>query len=76
MLIGGAIKACPKQRQFEFYVQVFRDDYYPIGLWTVRQNVLPEDLFNVNNIFPCMGLYDDNGQVKDGITAIWQDALP
>jgi hypothetical protein len=65
-----------KERQFEFYVQVFRDDYYPLGLGTVHQGVLPEDLFNVNNIFPCMGLYDDNGQVKDGITGIWQDALP
>jgi hypothetical protein len=68
--------ASAKERQFEFYVQVFRDDYYPLGLWAVRQGVLPEDLFNVNNIFPCMGLYDDNGQVKDGITDIWQDALP
>ncbi|UCE53257.1 MAG: hypothetical protein JSV31_29050 [Desulfobacterales bacterium] len=28
------------------------------------------------NIFPCMGLYDKNGQVKDGVTDIWQDALP
>lgn len=64
------------QRKFEFYVQVSRDDYDPIGLWAERQGVLPENLYNVNNIFPCMGLYDDNGQVKDGITAIWQDALP
>jgi hypothetical protein len=31
---------------------------------------------DINNIFPCMGLYDDKGQVKDGITAIWHDALP
>lgn len=65
-----------KVRQFEFYVQVFRDDFYPLGLWTVRQDVLSEDLFNVNNTFTCMGLYDDNGQVKDGIIDIWQDALP
>ncbi len=65
-----------KKRKFEFYVQVFRDDYYPIGLWAERQGVLPEDLYNVNNIFPCMGLYDDQGQVKSGITDIWQDALP
>ncbi|MGB5746284.1 MAG: hypothetical protein WBM69_04835 [Desulfobacterales bacterium] len=64
------------QRKFEFYVQVFRNDYYPIGLWAERQGVLPENLYNVNNIFPCMGLYDDNGQVKDGITDIWQNALP
>jgi hypothetical protein len=65
-----------RQRRFEFYVQVFRDDYYPIGLWAERQGVLPENLYNVNNIFPCMGLYDDNGQVKDPITDIWQNALP
>jgi hypothetical protein len=65
-----------RQRKFEFYVQVFRDDYYPIGLWAERQGVLPENLYNVNNIFPCMGLYDDNGQVKAGITDIWQNALP
>jgi hypothetical protein len=65
-----------RQRKFEFYVQVFRDDYYPIGLWAERQGVLPENLYNVNNIFPCMGLYDDKGLVKDIITKIWQDALP
>jgi hypothetical protein len=65
-----------RQRKFEFYVQVFRDDYYPIGLWAEREGVLPENLYNVNNIFPYMGLYDDNGQVKDPITDIWQDALP
>ncbi len=64
------------QRKFAFYVQVFRDDYDPIGLWAERQGVLPENLYNVNNIFPCMGLYDDIGQVKDTITDIWQDALP
>ena len=63
-------------RKFEFYVQVFRDDYNPIGLWAERQGVLPQDLYNVNNIFPCMGLYDDQGQVKDIITDIWRDALP
>jgi len=65
-----------RQKKFEFYVQVFRNDYYPIGLWAARQGVLPEDLYNVNNIFPCMGLYDDNGQAKSGITDIWQNALP
>jgi hypothetical protein len=65
-----------RQRKFEFYVQVFRDDYYPIGLWAERQGVLPENLYNVNNIFPCMGLYDDKGQVKAGITDLWQETLP
>jgi hypothetical protein len=65
-----------RQRKFEFYVQVFRDDYYPIGLWAERQGVLSENLYNVNNIFPCMGLYDDNGQAKAGITDLWQDAFP
>jgi hypothetical protein len=65
-----------RRRKFEFYVQVFRNDYDPIGLWAERQGVLTEDLYNVNNIFPCMGLYDDNGQPKPGITDLWQDALP
>jgi hypothetical protein len=65
-----------RQRKFEFYVQVFREDYDPIGLWAERQGVLPEDLYNVNNIFPCMGLYDNMGQTKAGITDLWQDALP
>jgi hypothetical protein len=63
-------------REFEFYVQVFRDDYDPIGPWVERLGVLPEDLYNVNNIFPCMGLYDINGRDKDGITDLWQNALP
>ena len=58
------------------FFSVVRDDYYPIGLWAERQGVLPEDLYNVNNIFPCMGLYDDNGQDKAGITDLWQNALP
>jgi hypothetical protein len=56
-------------------VQVFLDDYYPLGLWTVRRGVWPENLYNINNTFPCMGLYDENGQVKDGVTDIWLDAL-
>jgi len=60
-----------RQRKFEFYVQVFRNDYLPIGLWAERQGVLPENLYNVNNIFPCMGLYDDTGQPKDPVTDIW-----
>jgi hypothetical protein len=57
-------------------VQVYRNDYEPIGLWTARQGVLPEALYNVNNAFPCMGLYDVDGRVKEGITEIWQNALP
>jgi len=65
-----------KERKFEFYVQVFLHDYNPLGLWTVRQGVLPEYLYNIFNIFTCMGLYDENGQVKDGVTHIWLDALP
>ena len=65
-----------KKRKFEFYVQVFRDDYDPIGPWAERQGVLPEELYNVSNIFACMGLYDINGQEKAGITDLWQDALP
>jgi hypothetical protein len=65
-----------QQRKFEFYVQVYREDYDPIGLWAVRQGVMSENLYNVNNIFPCMGLYDDNGQVKEPVTEIWQEALP
>jgi len=64
-----------RQRKFEFYVQVFRDDYDPIGLWAERLGVLPEDLYNVNNIFPCMGLYDNSDRAKDDITDLWQDAL-
>ena len=54
----------------------FRKDYDPIGLRAERQGVLPENLYNVNNIFPCMGLYDDNGQPKPGIIDLWLDALP
>jgi hypothetical protein len=68
--------ASAAQRKFEFYVQVFRDDYDPIGLWAERQGVLPENLYNVNNIFPCMGLYDDTGQPKPTITDLWLDTLP
>jgi hypothetical protein len=65
-----------RKRKFEFYVQVFRDDYLPIGLWAERQGVLSEDLYNVSNIFACMGLYDVNGQAKAGITDLWRNALP
>jgi hypothetical protein len=65
-----------RRRKFEFYVQVFRNEYDPIGLWAERQGVLTEDLYNVNNIFPCMGLYDDSGQPKSDITSLWKNALP
>jgi hypothetical protein len=41
-----------RQRKFEFYVPVYRNDYDPIGLWAARQGILPENLYNVNNIFP------------------------
>lgn len=63
-------------RKFEFYVQVFREDYEPLGLWVERQGVMPENLYNVNNVFTCMGLYDDAGQVKGTVTDLWQEALP
>ena len=65
-----------EQRKFEFFVRSFRDDFAPIGPWAVRQGVLAEDLFNINNIYPSMGLFDVNGQPKDPITDIWQNALP
>ena len=55
---------------------VFQDDCYPIGLWAERQGVLPENLYNVNNVFPGMGLDDANGQARAGITGLWLDALP
>jgi hypothetical protein len=60
-----------RERKFEFYVQVYLQDYYPIGPWTVNQGVLSESLYNIFNIFPCMGLYDENGMVKESVTDTW-----
>ena len=57
-------------------MQVFRDDYDPVGLWAERMGVLSQALQNTSNIFACTGLYDTRGRAKDGITALVQDALP
>jgi hypothetical protein len=65
-----------RERQFEFYVQVYLKDYDPIGPWTVNQGILSENLYNIFNIFPCMGLYEENGQTKENVTDTWLNELP
>ncbi len=65
-----------RARNFEFYVQSFLRDYPPLGLWTVRQNILPPYAFTAFHSFPCMGLYDEQGNAKPEVTDIWQSYLP
>jgi len=61
-----------EQHHFEFYVQSFLRDYQPLGLWTVRQDILDPFIFSVFNTFSCMGLYDDQGQPKSPVTDTWE----
>ncbi len=64
-----------REAKFEFYVQVFLNDYEPLGLWTLRQEVLDPSTYNAFNTFTCMGLLDRNGQPKAGVTGTWLEAL-
>ncbi len=64
-----------RERGFEFYVHSFADDYPAIGQWTVRQGVLDAKIYSLFNNFAYMGLYDDQGSPKDGVTQTWLDAL-
>jgi hypothetical protein len=62
-------------RRFEFFVQSFRRDYPPVGLWTVRAGVLTPTLFSVVNAWPCSGITDVDGAAKPGVTSRWLGAL-
>lgn len=57
-----------RDRDFEFYVQSFADDYEPIGSWTVTMGVVDADHFSLINNFACMGIYDAQGLSKTGVT--------
>jgi hypothetical protein len=65
-----------KDRNFEFYVQSFSDDYVAIGTWTVDLNILDRDTYSLFNGFAYMGIYGDQGMPKAGVTQTWLDALP
>lgn len=65
-----------KEKNFEFYVQVFLRDYPPLGLWTTRPGPFDQFTYSIFNSFPCMGIYDQDGNTKDQVTDVWLDALP
>jgi hypothetical protein len=65
-----------KERNFEFYIQSFSDDFVAIGSWTVDFNILDRDTYSLFNGFAYMGIYDDQGMPKTGVTQTWLDALP
>jgi hypothetical protein len=65
-----------QERNFEFYVQSFSDDYEAIGSWTVHKGILDADTYSLFNNFAYMGLYDAQGAPKAGVTETWMDALP
>ncbi len=64
-----------KERNFEFYVQAFSDDFPAIGTWTVHQGVMDMDLYSLFNNFAYMGIYDPDGIEKASVTQTWLDAL-
>jgi hypothetical protein len=64
-----------RERDFEFYVQSFSDDYEAIGPWTVRDGILDADTYSLFNNFAYMGLYDAQGAPKAGVTDTWMDTL-
>ncbi len=55
---------------FIFYLHSFLRDYPPVGPWTVEQGVLPLEVQQLFNIWPCSGLQDANGQWKPEMAAI------
>jgi hypothetical protein len=65
-----------KARNFEFYVNSFSDDFVPIGPWVVPANIMDRNLYSQLNNFVYMGIYDDQGFSKAGVTQTWLDALP
>lgn len=65
-----------QERDFEFYVQAFSDDYNTIGAWTVHNSIFDAATFSLLNNFAYMGLYDAQGLPKAGVTQTWLDALP
>lgn len=72
----GHFLAEAQERDFEFYVQAFSDDYDAIGAWTVQDSILDAATFSLLNNFTYMGLYDSQGLPKAGVTQTWLDALP
>jgi hypothetical protein len=65
-----------RARDFEFYVQSFSDDFVAIGTWTVLENILDRNQYSLLNTFAYMGIYDEQGLPKAGVTQTWLDALP
>jgi hypothetical protein len=64
-----------RERNFEFYVQSFSNDYDAISPWTVHNGVLDSDTYSLFNSFAYMGLYDLQGAPKTGVTETWMNAL-
>ena len=64
-----------KERNFEFYVQSFSDDYEAIGPWTVHDGILDAGTYSLFNNFAYMGLYDAQGAPKAGVTDTWMNTL-
>lgn len=62
-------------RQFEFYVQSFSNDYESIGSWTVNTGVLDADFYSLLNNFAYMGIYDAQDLSKADVTEIWMHFL-
>jgi hypothetical protein len=64
-----------KEREFEFFAAPFSNDYEPIGPWTVDLGVLDANVYSLMNSFAYMGIYDDQGASKGGVTTLWLDFL-
>ena len=58
------------ERDALFYVHSFLRDYEPVGVWTADQNVLPQEIQQLVNLWPCSGIQDASGQVKPEVAAI------
>jgi hypothetical protein len=61
-----------REHRLEFFVQSFLQDYDPLGLWVVRENVLPPSIYSLFNLWSCSGLIDRDGQAKSRLLEIWQ----
>lgn len=58
------------ERDALFYIHSFLRDYEPVGVWTSEQGVLPQEIQQLVNLWPCSGVQDASGQVKPEIAAV------
>ncbi len=63
-----------KNQPMAFMVQSLYEDYPPVGR-PFLQNVDNPPAYNAINLWPCSGLYTQDGSAKTGVLSRWRDAV-